>query len=134
MGGFGPNLRGSFRPEPRRVSSREVRYLLERIEIKIPLKELPAEYALYPGYRFRMKQKIRSCGLPGSILTPFLLEMDTLNLMQLKGQYLRQSDVVINLEAKPFTALLDAAQDKSHLRHSTAIITECNEGAGREAI
>ena len=61
--------------------------MLERIDIKLPLKVLPVEYAPYVMWRFKMKQRIRSCGLPGSIVTPFLVEMERKTLLELKVSF-----------------------------------------------
>ena len=85
-------------------------------------------------YRNLLGVKVMACGLPGSVTLPWLREMDSLTRDELKIRYLGFSDTVLDLESKVYSVLLDAAQGVVYLRYSTAMIQECNRGAGREAV
>ena len=128
-------MRGSaFRPEPRRITQREIRYLMEKAEIKIPARELPTDYSAYPRWRFKLLNRIRGCGLPAGTLNPYITELKTLTLEQLKARYPTLSETTLNLESKLFTSLLDSCSETKHGRHLTEIENKANEGAGREAL
>ena len=134
FGGSGANLRGSGRSSRERDEfRREVLQYIPR-EVKLSMKALPLTYAEYPPYRNLLGVKVMACGLPGSITIPWLREMDTLTRDELKIRYLGFSDTVLDLESKVYSVLLDAAQGVAYLRYSTAMIQECNRGAGREAV
>ena len=46
----------------------------------------------------------------------------------------KSADIVINLDSKLFSGLVNAVQGKKYMVHQRRIVTECQEGAGREAI
>jgi len=112
----------------------QYRLWLERIEIKIVLKQLPTTYAEYPWYRFQLAQKVRSCGLPGTIFVPFLRQLQDYSLDELKVAFRSLDSVELNLESKLFTAVGDILQDKKYLPLQQRIMGQCDEGAGRQAV
>jgi hypothetical protein len=137
FGAFGPNLRGSasassHRGRRTRTEDRGVDHHIyhEKITIKITLKELPDTYAAYNLYRFKMKQKIRNTDLPGTVITPFLRDLERFDIVALKRDLLEADEMIINLESKLFSAILDACHEVKHSRHIRAIQTGCDEGGG----
>ena len=53
--------------------------MVQSKEIRLTVRALPDDIAGYPAYRYRLKQKIRKCGLGGAVTTRFSQELESLS-------------------------------------------------------